>query len=509
MSKSATDLATVTGLKAETAEVLYNKFGGYGPALASFVQSLHSIPPHFYKDSAVHRANAAAINAELREIYRQARDIRQQRRCEDKEAWKAFNEKQLASKAPTGNAATPPPPSFGFNSTAPSSTPSVPISFGFGAPASTSTAGVGGAAVSSFGKPTAAVEVSSEETKPVPKFVDAAKHYTGPLLDMPTFWEKEVVERATLFNLDAGFMEKNRDTLSDRVHKWLKNSEFFNTPVKYVAMDDKDEYYARVIIKDAERTFFAPEHREKFYMFLYAMYFEFGSYGQAMSYLAGICLLVLNEQETATVLRKVRKVIPGHWAAEAVGFATSAWVVEHFMQTHFPDVAQHFQRINFWPDTYLQKILSGLCVHVLRFEDLFVFLDAFMDGGFNYLLRFCMSIIEHFHQHLLRLDSTKINELYEIMRLDSKAVDRADVQKILQRAATFELNKELSSSTDVIRSEVFEKKVNPRLQKAPKTEAFEPCEICEKNKPKFFSEELGAVCAACKALHPDATFEDY
>lgn len=58
------------------------------------------------------------------------------------------------------------------------------------------------------------------------------------------------------------------------------------------------------------------------------MYHEFKAYGQAMSYLAGLCMLVLNEQEAATVIRFVAtQYIRGHWAEEAVGFSTNAWVV--------------------------------------------------------------------------------------------------------------------------------------------------------------------------------------
>lgn len=328
---------------------------------------------------------------------------------------------------------------------------------------------------------------------------------------MPNFWEQEVVERAPLLNLDYGFLERNRDTLKQRLEQWLKGAEFYiDSPVQYVAMPDKDEYYARVIIKDAERTFFGAEHREKFYMFIYAMYFEFGSYGQAMSYLAGLCLLVLTEQQTAAILRRVAKAyIPGHWAGEAVGFATSAWVVEKIMRDEFPDVAEHFHKLNFWPDTYLQKILSGLCIHVLRFEDLFVFLDAFMKGGFVYLLKFCLSMIEHFRTHLLKVTTAeRMNELYEIMRLDSRAVDRADVTKILQRAPNFPL-KVGGSDLDILRSEVYQDKVAPRIARAPKTEAFEPCELCEKKRPKWWSEEIGAVCDDCKAKNPNETYTAY
>jgi hypothetical protein len=332
-----------------------------------------------------------------------------------------------------------------------------------------------------------------------PKYCEA-KHFTGPFFEMPLFWKEEVEQRAPLLNLDNnGFLKRNRGVLRARLEKWLACADFYiSTPVRYVAMDDEDEQIARVIIKDADRTFFHPDHRKKFVAFLYAMHYEFGTYGQAMSYLAGLCLLVLTEQETAALLRKVNKnYIPGHWAAEAVGFATSAWVVEYFIQELYPDVAKHFEKINFWPDTFLQKILSGLCVHVLEFDLLFDFLDRFMAEGFPFLLKFCLSIVEHFRTDLLSFGSDKINNLYEIMRLDNRAVSSNDVRKILTRSKSFNLG-DRAANLDLIRMQVYDKKVAPRLQRAPKEEAFEPCEVCEKAKPKWWHDDVGAACDACK-----------
>lgn len=533
--KTVSDLVELTGLTVDAAKALFERYDGFAPALASFVQSIPSIPQQYFQDPSKAISNAKVINEELRVIYTQVRAIRDSQGCSDAEAWSRFYHSPVSATAqekstPTQKAEAVTPPSqakptpvtfnFGPAAPAPSATKAAPIPFGFqsapAAPAPTTTVSTAfsfaPAATSKPQNSDAPAEDDDPTKKPTPRYIDTPSHFTGSFFEMEKFWEDEVVARAPLLNLDCGFLERHRDSLAERLRKWLGPAEFYlNAPVQYVAMDDKDEYYARVIIKDAVRTFFNDTHREKFHMFLYAMFFEFGNYGQAMSYLAGICLLVLNEQETAAILRKVSKAyIPGHWAAEATGFATSAWVVEHFMQKHFPDVAEHFKKMNFWPDTYLQKIMSGLCVHVLRFEDLFEFLDQFMEGGFVYLLKFCLSMIEHFRAHVLKITAAeKINELYEIMRLDSKAVDRSDVKKILQRAPNFPLHKEMVSSLDVLRSEVYQEKVAPRIQRAPKTEAFEPCVVCDKKRPAWWNDDLGAVCSDCKAKHSDLEFSPY
>lgn len=686
--------AELTGLTVDAATACLAQCESQEEALASFVQSLDSIPSTMFRDSKVHQTNALAINATLRAAYSVCRGIIASKQCSDKEAWVAFaaaraseqtaatsssstasssTAAKTASPFATANSAaanpfatataslfgTKPSPSalagpssqppkpestgpfqsplgqgnnkaqatnpftsttstaatkpstapfssdgkaspfgsktttnpfaaasqpspgsspFGNTSTTnslatvgattstankvpkvvdneaskaqestapaaakPASTPFAfgttsagHASFGFGqkpatstpAPAAPQNAGTGSVsfgfgqkpAASAPTAPTAQEAPAPAPAAPVeiarPTYVDTAPHgNVGPLLSMPRFWELEVEGRCTLLNLDRGFVAKHRDTLRDRMMKWVDKTEnkFHRQPVSYVKIVDPDEKVARVILRDAERTFFAPEHREKLANFLYAMYYEFRSYGQAMSYLAGICLLALTEAETATVLRRVSKdYIPGHWAEEAVGFATSAWLVEHIMQRLYPDVAKHFQAINFWPDTYLQKIMSGLCIHVLDFADLFEFLDEFMQHGMRYLIKFCLGIVDVFHTRLVSRGPSSMNELYEYMRLDRKAIDSSDVCAVLAAAKRISLGDD-DGMLDVLRMVVYDKKVAPRIQRAPKTEAFEPCCVCEKEKPTWYHDELGKVCQPCKTKsgYPEAEFEKY
>lgn len=453
---AAIDLKALTGLKKAALDQLTGRFGSDVAALASFAQSLQAIPDAMFDDKTVHTAKAAEINTILKGVYAQARTVKASKKCSDLEAIKA----------------------------------SAPV------------------------EPAAATDDDESSTKiREPRYLDTPTHDTGCLLDMPNFWSAEVIDKAPLLNLDAGFLEKNRADLPQRIGRWLEGTKFYQTPVQYVAMDDEDEYYARVIIKDAHRTFFHPDHRKKFANFLYAMFYEFREYGQAMSYLAGLCLLGLTEAETAAVLRKVRKeYIPGHWAAEAVGFATSAWVVEFFMKKLYPAVAEHFHKINFWPDTYLQKILSGLCVHVLEFKYVFDFLDLFMKSGFELLVRFCLGIVDVFQDKLLSKPAAKMNELYEIMRLDRREVDPALIPQIFSAAKTISLGPD-ASTMDLIRSQVYDDKLAKRMQRAAKVETFEPCSVCEKGRPKWFNDDHGAVCDRCKAsllvAEPKLEFESW
>lgn len=555
-SKTLEDFQKITGLSREKAEECFNTYYKcYGASLASFAQSYKGIPKSFYENSDSPAKNVEGINKELKEIYKKAREEKKKMSAKsDKEVWMQLG-KTLTSSAPSaakmafafrsfsstaglqGSSSTPDPavekktlPSpfqgFNFSESSNTKTSASPLSFGTAMPSSTGSAapffGFGAtpsatpssSAQISFGSgfgfaPAATAEKDTTDQKKTHKFCDP-KHNVGPLLEIPGFWEEEVEAGASLFNLDGGYLVRNKGKLGGMMKKWVSRASFYKKPVKYVEMEDRDEETVRVIIKDAERSFLTPTYREKLIMFLHAMFVEFGCYGQAMSYLAGLCMLALNEEETAAVLRFVsQEYIKGHWAAEAVGFATSAWVVEYFMQKVCPAVARRLDELKFWPDTYLQKILTGLCIHVLSFNELFEFLNAFMEGGLKYLICFCLAVIEHFQSSLLKIKSTtEANTLYEIMALNSRVCHVTDVRAILQRAQTIDLGDDGTAIAE-IRAKVYDEKVGPRLKRAPKVDTFEPCEICEKNRPKWYSDDLGAVCNECKNKHPDVVFEAY
>jgi hypothetical protein len=234
-----------------------------------------------------------------------------------------------------------------------------------------------------------------------------------------------------------------------------------------------------------------------------------------MCYLTAVCMLVLNEEETTRVLRLVGKdYIRGHWAAEARGFATNAWVIEHFMQKKTPAVAKHLMSMNWWPDMYMQKILSGLCIHVLPWDQMFEFLDSFMEKGFPYLVQFMLAVVEHFGPRLLRCTTPMhANTVFEMLKLDHNLVEYADITAIFKLAAANEawVAKELESANlQVLRSEIFDAKLAKRLAQS-QGETFEPCDDCDKEKPTLWCDQCDVkVCVACKnKSHTGHKLESY
>lgn len=333
-----------------------------------------------------------------------------------------------------------------------------------------------------------------EDLPPLP-----ADRYTGCLWDLPNFWKDEVEAKCTLLVKDCGFLKATgKDNLRKRLLRWVEISKLYSAPLKYVGYPNADEEIVRVIIKDAHRTFFNDTHRQQLVEFLWSARVEFGDYAQSMSYIAALCLLVLTEQETISILRKISKeYIPKHWAAEAVGFATNAYLIDSIFKSQQPEIHKHFDKLNFWPEIYMQKIISGLCVHVLNFDQLFDFLDAFMEGGFAWLVRYELAIVEHFRTQLLACDSSQMNTLLEIMKLDTRVAEPEDAASIYNRAKRMNLGDALNN-IDIHRMTIYNEKVAPRLAKVPKEEAFEPCAICETNKIKWWCNtcEL-AICDKC------------
>jgi hypothetical protein len=405
---------------------------------------------------------------------------------------KAFGSTGFGSKAPaapSGDAAAQPKGPFGAGIKMPTAQPAA----AGGQPAAAGFAGFGAK------KPAVAVP-----EKPKGPDIDKlpllpADRYTGPLWDMPHFEKEEIDGRCTLLNKDGGFLKSiGKEKLRERLLHWVEKAKLYSAPIRYVTFTDPDEEIVRVIIKDSVRTFFHEDHRKKFTEFLFAARMEFGDYGQAMSYVAGLCMLVLNEQETMAVLRKCAKeYIPRHWAAEAVGFVTNAWLIEWVMGIQEPEVQKHFAKINFWPDTYMQKIISGLGVHILNFNQLFDFLDAFMAEGFTWLIKYELAIIAHFRQQLLGCTGNDMSTLFEIMRLDARAAEPEDHRSIYMIAKRMDLGDALDN-LDIQRMTIYNEKVAPRLAAAPKEEAFEPCAICEEKKPKWWCDECElAICDDC------------
>ncbi|KAH9578123.1 hypothetical protein LSM04_005455 [Trypanosoma melophagium] len=318
------DFIAITGLKKTYAKECFDRFGGYAPALASFAQSYASLPDEYFDRRDVAKSNMRIINEQLKSIYKRARRLQAQ--LKDKtveEVWAAFY--------------NPPTPS--------------PIST----------------------QSTSTVRRREKEVK-----YCKPSHFTGPLLSMPLFWKEEMEGQSSLLNLNKEILEHRGCVLRKKLQPWVIAAASHRKPVQYVEIDVEDET-VRVIIKDADRTFSHPDHRKKLVAFLNAMFHEFKAYDQAMSYLAGLCLLVLSEEETAAVLRYVSSItLPFHWSMEVVGYTTAALVVENLMETPSSTCKPNGMGENTSMYSTLGSILKILCVKTVNAKEMFSFFELLM-----------------------------------------------------------------------------------------------------------------------------------
>ncbi|EKF29705.1 hypothetical protein MOQ_006495 [Trypanosoma cruzi marinkellei] len=315
------DFITVTGLKFCYAKKCFERFGGYAPALASFAQSYPSLPTYYFDRRQVLKANKSRINEELELIYRRARWIRSQLGENVERVWAVY-----------------------------------------------------------YTYPTLSTE-SHFAALPPPKCLRNVRyrepsHFTGPFFEMPTFWEAEMGGEAFFFNFDKEVFERSRFALRERLEQWVSAAVLHRGAVRYVESHDLEgEKTVRLIINDANKTFVHPDHRNKFVAFLVAMYNELEIYEQSMSFLSGLFMLVLTEEETASVLRFLLNVkMPSPWSMDVVAFSSAAILVENFL--HPPSLEGKSVRTDEYVSLHsrLRSIINILCVNVVNVNELFVFL---------------------------------------------------------------------------------------------------------------------------------------
>jgi hypothetical protein len=117
-----------------------------------------------------------------------------------------------------------------------------------------------------------------------------------------------------------------------------------------------------------------------------------------LSFLASVLLLFLPEGQVFAMLSKINsnpKYIPGYWKHEAVAFARDAYVFERILRQKNVPLADHLNKTGALRETFCQKYMVALSIHVLPFEALFEFLENFFTHGARYLFQFTLSFVQH------------------------------------------------------------------------------------------------------------------
>jgi len=327
------------------------------------------------------------------------------------------------------------------------------------------------------------------------------------MIRSPSFWVQE--KDAPLLLLNRNFLQGGAEEILERVAGWptLAGIELMDGErIEIPEVENPD----RILIADAERTFRNKTNQKKFIKMLGYLQCSFKDYAQGLGYVSSFLLLTMEERDAFSLLSHLNeneKYIPGYWKHEAIVFATDAYVFRELLRKFLPDIANHLEKNTIDPATYCQKWFVGLCVHVLPFEHLFLFFEKFLIGGYQFLMKFGLSLMKQLKDRILSLNNPA--DLFAVLRLDSRLVihDSDMLHSILGGADDFDFS-QLDFSP--LRSSTYDKYLRQRVESAHallksnhNDDIIADCEICEDDFPDFYCKQCHLeICENCHKKPP-------
>ena len=242
----------------------------------------------------------------------------------------------------------------------------------------------------------------------------------GPLLEEPDFFDKE--GGAPLLRRNAGFLKAGGlpDGLRTRLDTWPSLCAA-TEPAAVAEGGCEDEAALRIFLRDAERTFQDEGHRKRMIELLKRVWPENRDYHQGLGYVCSLLMLFFDDETTVRILLRItrdEKYTPGYWRAAPEPYVRDAMVYARLVEQRYPAVAAQLQAACLVPEAYASKWFIGLCVHVLPFEALISYVEAFLNEGFVFLFKFSLAIVDALSEQLKTLKMTDVNKILELLRLD-------------------------------------------------------------------------------------------
>lgn len=243
----------------------------------------------------------------------------------------------------------------------------------------------------------------------------------GPLLAEPDFFQRE--GGAPLLRRNAGFLNPGElpSGLRERLDGWPALCGADGSADAVAAGVCDDEAALRIFLRDAERTFQDGAHRDRMIELLKRVWPENRDYHQGLGYVASLFMLFFDAETTVRMLLRLTRdarYTPGYWRAAPEPYVRDAMVYARLVAEHQPDVAALLQAACVVPEAYASKWFIGLCVHVLPYEALIDYVEAFLTEGYVFLFKFAVAIINALAPQLLKCKPTEVNIILELLRLD-------------------------------------------------------------------------------------------
>ena len=99
-------------------------------------------------------------------------------------------------------------------------------------------------------------------------------------------------------------------------------------------------------------------------------------------------------------------------------FAREAMLFETLLTQRQPRLASTLRAAGVVPEAYAQKYLCGMCVHVLPFEHLCVFIEKFLQQGWRYLVKFALALVDTLEPRLMGVAAGDSSAFLSLLRLD-------------------------------------------------------------------------------------------
>ncbi|KAF2071016.1 hypothetical protein CYY_007659 [Polysphondylium violaceum] len=311
-------------------------------------------------------------------------------------------------------------------------------------------------------------------------------------------WEKEL--DTSLLKMEKGFIKNQGiEKISERVAKWPALAGLTAEDIKVIEFGDQkpDELFYR----DADRTFADETNKKELIQILTYLKHQFGDYQQGLSFVTSFFMLTMDSKENIALMVKINNMLPGFWKHEAIGFGTSAFTFYHILSETNPKITDHLSKNLIDAGTFCQRWFLGLCVHLLPFEYLFDFIEAFLQGGLEYLYQFGLSLFHVLEDRILLANNP--NTIFALLRLDEEEITDAKIfRQILDNTSKYDIKKYDLKAID---ADVYERHLKKRIESAHKVIAqavvIDDCQWCNDNLPEFY-------CVDCKQVFCEDCLND-
>ena len=218
----------------------------------------------------------------------------------------------------------------------------------------------------------------------------------GGLLSATDFFTKE--GGAPLLRRNAGFLTPEfglPDGWRARLDTWPALAGA-TSPPEQAEQGCEDEAALRIFLRDAERTFQDAGHRTKMIELLKRVWPENRDYHQGLGYVSSLLMLFFDDETTVRMLLRItrdERYTPGYWKAAPDAYVRDAMVYGRLIDERHPKVAALLSSACIVPEAYASKWFVGLCVHVLPYEALLRYVEAFLSEGALFLFKFSLALI--------------------------------------------------------------------------------------------------------------------